>query len=75
MCAARTGAALGLRLAVLPASFFDSPNLYGRNEPAGAVFSRSAKPVQRDRLRLDRYDQQDFVELYAAMKADGLWLL
>ena len=33
------------------------------------------EPAQRDRLRLDRYDEQDFVELYAAMKADGLWLL
>jgi len=71
----RAGAALGLRLGVLPASFFDSPNLYGHNEPAGALFGRSAKPEQRDRLRLDRYDEQDFVELYAAMKADGLWLL
>ena len=65
----------GLRLGVLPASFFDSPNLYGRNEPTGALFGRSAKPEQRDRLRLDRYDEQDFVELVTAMKADGLWLL
>ena len=30
---------------------------------------------QRDRLRLDRYDAQDFEELESAMKADGLWLL
>ncbi len=72
----RGGGAAGLRLGVLPPSFFDSPNLYGRNEPvAGTLFGRSAKPEQRDRLRLDRYDAQDFVELHAAMKADGLWLL
>ena len=41
----------------------------------GAVFGRAAKPAQRDRLRLDRYDAQDFEEMVTAMKADGLWLL
>ena len=28
------------------------------------------KPKQRDRVRLDRYDAQDFEEVVAAMKAE-----
>ena len=28
-----------------------------------------------DRLRLDRYDAQDFTELVGAMRLDGLWFL
>ena len=39
------------------------------------MIGRSAKPVQRDRLKLDRYDEQDFVEVTTAMKRDGLWFL
>jgi len=66
----------GLRVGLLPPAFFQSHVLYGRNEPSDAMIGRSAKPgPQRDRLRLDRYDEKDFTDLVMAMKADGLWFL
>eukprot|EP00964_Phaeocystis_antarctica_P053901 scaffold31662_cov40-Phaeocystis_antarctica.AAC.2 len=42
----RGGGAVGLRLGVLPPSFFDSPNLYGRNEPVAgeATPNRNSNP-------------------------------
>ena len=71
-----------LTLGLLPSSFHVSPPLYGPSGSGGArasgprpLISRSPKPAQRDRLRLDRYDRQDFEELEQAMKADGLWFL
>ena len=47
------------------------------SEPRGEpqMLARSLKPSQRDRLRLDRYDEQDFTELETAMRADKLWFL
>jgi len=65
----------GTRVGLLPLSFFDSPLLYGQQKRSGAAIERAAKPAQRDRLRLDRYDEQDFVELVSAMKENGLWFL
>jgi len=67
----------GLELGLLPPSFYAQNVLYGPIEPAGAnaLISRAPKPSQRDRLRLDRYDQQDFEELVASMKANKLWML
>jgi hypothetical protein len=71
----------GLKLGLLPASFFTPVPLYGPSGVAGpqrllgSIFGRSSKPAQRDRLRLDRYDAQDFDEIVQAMKADGLWFL
>ena len=67
----------GARLGMLPAELYAQENgFYG---PSGVrhatMIARAAKPTQRDRLRLDRYDEQDFTELVAAMKADGLWVL
>ena len=71
----------GLRLGLLPESFFNAYLLFSEtnpSQPAGALqaaIARSPKPVQRDRLKLDRYDEQDFVEMTTAMKRDGLWFL
>jgi len=67
-----------VRIGVLPASFFSQSAFYGPSglpRPPGVMLTRSAKPTQRDRLRLDRYDEQDFTELVAAMRADGIWFL
>jgi len=68
-----------LRMGLLPESFFAQWVLYGPSQgsaaAAAALISRSPKPSQRDRLRLDRYDAQDFTELVAAMKESGLWFL
>lgn len=65
-----------LKLGLLPGSFFHAGPLYG---PSGqprptSLIARSPKPSQRDRLRLDRYDSQDFEELKAAMVSDRLWI-
>ena len=77
----KLGGCEGLRLGLLPEHLYAAGPMYG---PSGvrsssglppSLVARSPKPVQRDRLRLDRYDKQDFDELVAAMKADGLWLL
>lgn len=67
----------GVRFALLPEAFYPVAPLYG---PSGgprppSLLARSSKPAQRDRLRLDRYDEQDFVELEKAMRADRLWFL
>ena len=67
-----------VRIGVLPASFFSQSAFYGPSglpRPPGVMLTRSAKPTQRDRLRLDRYDEQDFTELVAAMRADRIWFL
>lgn len=68
-----------VRLGMLPMSFYRQTPFYGPSGGAraddGAVMARASKPAQRDRLRLDRYDEQDFSELVGAMKADGLWFL
>ena len=74
---ANCGGGNPLHMGLLPPALFNSPMLYGRNAPDanGAAIGRSAKPVQRDRLRLDRYDEQDFTEIVTAMKADALWFL
>ena len=68
----------GVRVGLLPDSFFNQRLLYSNGENRTAPFGligRSAKPEQRDRLNLNRYDEQDFVELVTAMKADGLWFV
>ena len=66
-----------LRVGLLPDTFFAQYGFYGEPWPAGAsaMVSRATKPAQRDRLRLDRYDAQDFDEMVAAMKAQQLWFL
>ncbi len=70
-----------LRIALLPDAFFNTPTLYASSPVAGAggrpvsLIAKAAKPIGRDRLKLDRYDEQDFSELVAAMRADGLWFL
>lgn len=67
----------GVRVGMLPDSFFNTPRLYGAPMTArvpSALIARSPKPAQRDRLRLDRYDAQDFAEIVSAMKAEGLWV-
>ena len=38
-------------------------------------FMRPPKPSQRDRLNLNRYDEQDFQEVVAGLKDEGAWLL
>jgi len=68
----------GTRIGLLPKSFFAQPRLYRNGAAAEArngMIMRSIKPAQRDRLNLDRYDAQDFDEITAAMKSDGLWFL
>ena len=35
---------------------------------------RATRGPVRHRIRLDRYDEQDFDELVANMKRDGLWV-
>lgn len=68
----------GLRLGLFPEAFYYATPLYGPSGVVGrpkGLIARSSKPSQRDRLRLDRYDAQDFEEMVAAMKADGLWFL
>ena len=46
---------------------------------ASALVGRTARPdldpKRSHRLRLDRYDEQDFDDLRAAMIKEGLWLL
>jgi len=68
-----------LRMGLLPDFFFNQYTLYSPSrlgaEALAAMIVRAPKPVQRDRLRLDRYDAQDFEELVAAMKMNGLWYL
>jgi len=67
-----------VRIGLLPDSFFNQRMLYANGENRTSPFGligRSAKPEQRDRLNLNRYDAQDFVEMVAAMRADGLWFL
>lgn len=72
-------AALGpVRIGLLPPSFFDQPALYGnatRPRAAGSHFFRPPKPFQRDRLNLNRYDEQDFDEVVAALRAEHLWFV
>lgn len=66
------------RIGLLPDTFFNMQRLYTNGENRTAPFgmiARSPKPAQRDRLKLDRYDKQDFDELRVAMQADGLWFL
>ena len=68
----------GLRLALMPEQLYAMGPMFGppsRRSLPPSLIARSPKPVQRDRLRLNRYDMQDFDEIVAAMKADGLWLL
>ena len=74
-----TGGEQPLRIGLLPDTFYASPRWYGPSDSSPArlqaQIAKAAKPAQRDRLNLDRYDAQDFAELTAAMKADGLWFL
>ena len=63
---------------MLPTAFFGQAGFYGpsgQGWPAEQMFVRPLKPTQRDRLRLDRYDEQDFSEVVAAMKAERVWFL
>lgn len=65
-------------LGVLPSSFFEQKFFYGTTSAVPTpppLVVRSAKAEGRDRLRLDRYDEQDFTELVSSMKADGSWFL
>ena len=67
-----------LRYGLLPEKFLYHPLLFGTSttsRPSSVLVARAAKPKQRDRLRLNRYDEQDFTELVAAMKAEKLWFL
>ena len=66
----------GIRVGLLPDSFYSSYVIYGnRTDTPFGLIARSAKPEQRDRLALNRYDEQDFTEVVSVMKADGLWFL
>lgn len=68
-----------LRVALLPPSFMNQEKLFGALEqPSGSLESllfRPPKPAQRDRLNLNRYDEQDFQEVVSGLKAGGAWFL
>ena len=71
--------ALGcLKVGMLPADRFPAAGQYGGAQSA-ALVGRSPKPdldpKRSHRLRLDRYDDQDFDDLRGAMVRDKLWLL
>ena len=63
-----------LSIAQLPSALFPPAGEYAAHA-ASALVGRSARPHRSHRLRLDRYDDEDFDGLRKAMKDDGLWRL
>lgn len=66
-----------VRVAQLPFDLFPPPGLY-RAYAKTALVGRTPRPdkdpARSHRLRLDRYDEQDFSELKQAMMEDNLWV-
>ena len=67
-----------MRIGMLPHDKFPPPGGFP-DARTTAFVGRAARPdldpKRSHRLRLDRYDERDFDNLVAAMKAQGLWLL
>ena len=63
-----------LKLGLLPADRFPKPGA-SSHVRASALVGRAERPNRNHRLRLDRYDEQDFEVLEAAMRREGLWML
>lgn len=65
-------------MGLLPDSFFSQHTLYGPPVPVPvpssttALITRPTKPSQRDRLRLDRYDEQESAMAKSRMQPHSL---
>ena len=67
-----------VRVAQLPFDLFPPPGLYhayAKTALVGRTPRPDKDPARSHRLRLDRYDEQDFSELKQAMMEDNLWVL
>lgn len=67
-----------VRVAQLPFDLFPPPGLYhtyAKTALVGRTPRPDRDPARSHRLRLDRYDAQDFSELKQAMMEDSLWVL
>lgn len=63
-----------LHIGMLPMNLFPVQGKYPQSKST-ALIGRSIRPKVRHRLRLDRYDDEDFDSLRINMMNDGLWLL
>lgn len=67
-----------LRIGMLPHDRYPPPGQFPdarQTAFVGRAVRPDVDPKRSHRLRLDRYDNQDFDDLVAAMKAQSLWLL